>query len=361
MEKPIGKDIIEPYFRKKVRNDSKIHNAHLLVHSDQLGIHLNLAEGTAQSNAIANQPFFIASISKLFTSVLMGILVEKDIASYDDRITQYLDQDLLNQLHVYKGTDYTNEIKIKHLLNNTSGLNDFMEDQPKQDQSMIDQVLNNPSRSWTPVEVIQWAKDNIDSHFPPGKGFHYSDTGYHLLGLIIENMTAMPLHEALRYYIFDPLNMNNTYLHRSEPKEKNKFPVANLYIRNIDVSQHKSLSIVYAGGGIISTAEDLLKFMRSLVNGKIIRSQTINIMRKDSSKFFLGINYGYGLMEIVTVPLVMPAKYNAWGNAGSTGAFMFYHPATDAYIIGTLNHFGYGQKGIRFMLQIMNKLLKSAK
>ncbi|MCM3763767.1 hypothetical protein [Neobacillus niacini] len=66
-------------------------------------------------------------------------------------------------------------------------------------------------------------------------------------------------------------------------------------------------------------------------------------------------------MNIKTVPVLMPAKFNSWGNAGSTGAFLFYHPATDAYLIGTLNQFGYGQKGIRFMLQLTDKLLKGIK
>jgi len=67
----------------------------------------------------------------------------------------------------------------------------------------------------------------------------------------------------------------------------------------------------------------------------------------------------YGLMNIRTLPVFMPAKYNAWGNAGSTGSVMVCHPASDAYIIGTMNHFGYGQKGVRFMLQIADKLLKA--
>lgn len=51
---------------------------------------------------------------------------------------------------------------------------------------MLDMLFDEPSRLWTPQEVIRWSKENLKSHFPPGKGFHYSDTGYHLLGLIIE-------------------------------------------------------------------------------------------------------------------------------------------------------------------------------
>jgi D-alanyl-D-alanine carboxypeptidase len=73
----------------------------------------------------------------------------------------------------------------------------------------------------------------------------------------------------------------------------------------------------------------------------------------------VGIDYGYGMMKIRTVPVVMPAKFNCWGNAGSTGSFMFYHPALDAYLIGSLNQFRYHSKGIRFMLRVIDRLVKN--
>jgi len=63
-------------------------------------------------------------------SVLIGILVEKAKISYEDHVYSYIDHDLLHNLHVYKGKEYTNDIKIKHLLNHTSGLNCFIEDKP---------------------------------------------------------------------------------------------------------------------------------------------------------------------------------------------------------------------------------------
>jgi D-alanyl-D-alanine carboxypeptidase len=63
-------------------------------------------------------------------------------------------------------------------------------------------------------------------------------------------------------------------------------------------------------------------------------------------------------MNVKTVPILMPAKYNVWGNAGSTGTFMFYHPSTETYIIGGLNEVTYGKKGIRFMLKIVDKITK---
>ena len=189
MKKEEAKALIKNLFRKKVQKDRKIHNAYLLIHSEKLGIDMNMAEGsTGSMPANPQQPYFIASIGKLFTSVLIGILVEKGKISYEDTITQYFDDDLLSNLHVYKGNDYTKNIKIKHLLNHTSGLHDYFQDKPEQGKPMIDILLDEPSRFWTPQEVIQWSKEHLKSHFPPGKGFHYSDTGYHMLGLIIEKI-----------------------------------------------------------------------------------------------------------------------------------------------------------------------------
>ena len=350
---------MEQFFKKRVEKDPKIHNAYLRIHAEKLSIDVNLAAG--EEAVHAEQPFYIASISKLFTGVLIGQLVEQGLCSYEDKISQYLDAEILTNLHIYKGKDYTNEIKIKHLLNHTSGLHDFVEDKPLVGKSIPDLLVAEPDRKWTPLSVINWAKENMKNHFPPGEGFHYSDTGYHLLGFIIEKITGLPFHEVLRKNIFEPLGMKHSHFSRTEPLEPSPYKVANLYMRDSDITNNESLGILHAGGGIVSTTSDLLKFMKALVNGQILKKETLEKMKNDWGKFFLGIDYGYGVMNIKTVPVLMPAKYNSWGNAGSTGAFMFYHPATDAYIIGTLNQFGYGQKGIRLMLQLADKLLKAAK
>jgi CubicO group peptidase (beta-lactamase class C family) len=353
--------LVEDPFRNRVQKDNRIHNAYLLVHSEKLGIHLNIAEGVTNSMpAHENQPYYVASIGKLFTSVLVGILVEQGKLSYEDIITQFLDEDVLHNLHVYKGKDYTNQIRIRHLLNHTSGLHDYFGDKPERTTPMLELILRNPSRFWTPREVIQWSKEHLKSHFPPGKGFHYSDTGYHILGLIIEKTTSMPFHAALKQYIFQPLGMNQSYLaQHSEPLVQSNYPVADVYVGNtrIDVAQHLSLSIDYAGGGIVATSEDLLKFLEALVKHVIIREDTFEKM-KDWAKFSIGIDYGYGLMNFKTIPVLMPRKYNVWGNAGSIGSFMFYHPEMDAYFIGSLNQFGYHSKGVRMMFKIINVLSK---
>ena len=192
---------IATLFDQRVKSDKNIHNAHLLVHSDGNHLHLNLAGGNAKNTAgnfiQMGQPVFMASVGKLFTAILIGMLCEQGKLSFDFRICDLLEPDLLNGLHVFSGINYSDQIRLKHLLNHTSGLPDYFEDKPARGPGMVERILTEPERIYQPREIINWSKENLKSRFPPGKGFHYSDTGYHLLGLVIEAVTGMPFHIAL--------------------------------------------------------------------------------------------------------------------------------------------------------------------
>lgn len=78
------------------------------------------------------------------------------------------------------------------------------------------------------------------------------------------------------------------------------------------------------------------------------------------SKYAIDIDYGYGygLMHFKPAPLLMPKKYTAWGHAGASGSFMFYHPELDLYLIGSLNQFRYHRKGIMLMFKMIDILSK---
>ena len=161
----------------------------VVFYSDRLNIHWKFAVGTVgkeQKPITEDHTFHIASIGKTITSALIGKLYEEGKISYDDPIKKFLSDDILKDLHVYEGKSYSDEILVRHLLNHTSGIADYFEEQPKEGKSIIELVIDEPDRFWTPVDTIQWAKDNLEAHFPLGEGFLYSDTGYQLLGLIIE-------------------------------------------------------------------------------------------------------------------------------------------------------------------------------
>jgi len=348
---------------QKVEEDDDLHNAFLLVHSDKLGIHWNLASGEIETNKepiTKNHPFHIASIGKTFTSVLISILYEKGLIDYDDTINKYLPDEIINNLHIYQNEIYSDKILVRHLLNHTSGLPDYFTEKPKQGKNILDLIKEDKSHFWTPQETIDWVKNNLQPHFPPGEEFHYSDTGYQLLGLIIEKITGRSLAKELHKNIFQPLGMKNTYqLFYSEPEQKSEYPMANVYLDTVEISQFRSISADWAGGGIVSTTEDLLLFIKALKNNTLIKEETFERM-KNWTKIERGIYYGYGLMRFQFRELffLLSNDLNVWGNSGSIGSYMYYNPKHEIYVIGNFNQIKYEEKHVRFMIKILSMLLK---
>lgn len=344
---------IEDMFRNQVRKDSKVKNAYLLVHSQKFGVHMNIAEGfTGNIPANPQQPNYMASVGKLFTSTIISILYEKGELSFDDSISKYLDRELLDNLHIYKGKDYTHNIEIKHLLKQTSGLYDNF-------WPLLEKLLEDQEFSISPREAVIWGKNNLKPFSPPGEKTKYTDTNYHLLGLIIENITGMPFHEVLKKYIFIPLEMlNSSMLYYSEPIEDYSYPIAHFSIDGKIINDCKSFAgLDFAGGGVVATNEDLLKFMKALVSGEIISKNTLEKMKNDCTELYFGIDYGYGIWQFKTIPFLLPEKYNCWGCFGATGAFMFYHPKLDTYLIGNFNDSSYMRKGLKFMQNVIKQLI----
>lgn len=361
MEKnTIVQNNIEVLFRKQVNNDKKVKNAYLLVHSENLGIDLNIAEG--ETNGIPanpNQANHLASVGKLFTATIIGMLQDKGQLSFQDKITQYLDDDLINGLHVFKGKDYSGDITIRHLLTQTSGLNDVF-------FHLLKKMIKDPGLEMTVREAIEWGKTNLKPVAKPGQRHYYTDTNYYLLGLIIESIAGKPFHEVMNDMIFKPLKMENAYINGfSEPQRKSHYPPAHIYLYNINFIDNKEIAeIDYAGGGIVAPLSEYLIFMKALVNHQLVKKETLNQMIYDDIKMgfpAIGFDYGYSIWKPKAIPLLLPEKYFCWGCVGITGAFMFFHPQTESYVIGTFNDQSYTSKALRFMLMKVIKPLMEIK
>lgn len=345
---------IENNFNKIVDRDKKIKNAHLLVHSDKLNIHINLAK-VRTGNPNINQPIHLASVGKLFTATIISILYEKGKLDFNDRISKFLDSELMNGLHVYKGKDYSEQIKIRHLLMQTSGLYDVF--------YHLFERMSKSSFKPTTREAIFWGKENLKPVSVPGKRHYYTDTNYHLLGLIIESITKQPFYKVVHELIFDRLKMNHSYMYGfSKPKIKSKYPLADLFLEGINFKSVKGIhEIDYAGGSVCAPLEEYLSFFKGLVEGKIIRKETLKKMIDDDIYMgfpTVGFRYGYSIWKPIAIPLLMPKKYFCFGCVGVTGAFMFYHPSTLSYIIGTFNDSSYRAKSLQFMIsKVIKELL----
>jgi D-alanyl-D-alanine carboxypeptidase len=345
---------IEHDFRKIVQKDPKVRNAYLLIHSQTSNIHLTMAEGkTGDVPANFEQPNYMASVGKIFTATIIAMLVENGKLTFDDKISSHLDKELLDSLHVYKGKEYTDQLTIRHLLKQTSGLFDNF-------WPLLEKLLQDESFQISPRDAVIWGKNHLESTAPPGKKVSYTDTNYHLLGLITESVTGKAFHELLRDLIFLPLGMEHSYmLHYSESGKPNVHPTAYFTMNSMIINEFAGYGALdYAGGGVVAPLEDLLKFMQALTAGKLVSPRTLELMIQDADMLYPGMEYGYGIWKVKPIPLLIPKSYYCWGCVGATGAFMFYHPSLDTYLIGTFNDESYKIKGVRFMMQMIKRLLK---
>ncbi|WP_418280756.1 serine hydrolase domain-containing protein [Halorubrum sp. DTA98] len=348
MDSAEAKSTIEDRLRKTVDDTPAFDNAFFLIHSGSRDVHWNLAYGqVGETAANPNQPYHAASVGKTFTSTIIAMLAEEGKLQFDDSITPYLADEVLDGLHDYQGTDYTDDIHIHHLLNHTSGLPHLLSDdfglfnrqkeESPDGKTFFDVMVEDPDRFWEPEETVEWAKENLHPHFPPGDGIFYSEVGYNLLGLIIESVTSRSYHEALHDYLFDPLSMNRSYLAQfSDPAKDVEHPVPPLRFEDeeFDVEEYRSFSGWYAGGQTVNTTEDLFTFHRSLVEGDLVGAETLKEMTQ-WRRLSIGLDYGYGVARFRPIPLL--SRYRAWGGIGATNSFMFYSPGTDVYLIGTFN------------------------
>lgn len=357
MIKTIDKKIENQFF-DKLSKDSRIKNAFLLVNNEGLNIDINLCLGL---NSYPNQQYYIASIGKVFTSVIIGQMYEKKLLDYDDRVATILGHEIIDGIHTYKNINYASCITLRQLLNHTSGIGDYFEDKPKYDKPMLEKIKEYPYLDCAPIDIVNWSKKNIDSLFKPGCGFHYSDTGYHLLGLVIEKIIGIPLDQVMENYIFKPLNMKRTYLTSNHNHVKlDDNDICDVYWNEKNVKDYSIFRNDFAGGGIVTTSSDLLIFFKSIVNHELITKSTLDRMKtwsKFTSLKLIGIEYGLGLMNLKTIPFLFPKKFSSYGHIGSIGSFMFYNPYSETFILGSVNRFLYQRKSMKLMFSTLKMVI----
>lgn len=326
------------------------------VDSSQYGVSEIFAHGDLDGVPIkADQPFHVASVGKAFTATLIGVLIDENKIALDDRISIYLADEVLDDLFTYRGTDYQDEVTVGQLLNHTSGIADYFEDKTEGYPSMQELMISDPDRFWTPEDLVAFSRDYQSPIGSPGDKFHYSDTGYILLGLIIENVTGHSYDTILLEKIFVPLNMNDTYLlFYSEPVNGFR-PIADGHLGDVNIIDFQSLSIDWAGGGIVSTAKDLAIFVRALNNNEIINQRTLNTLYKFDYKFMTGIHYGYGFMEYHFGEFfpTLESLPNFTGHMGILGTQLFYSKSTDTVYISSFGSTDFVTGSVQTMIQVL--------
>jgi len=342
-----------------VEKDKSVRNCVLSVMKGDGSFSWSGAAGIASQEGqvpiTKDTPIYISSITKLYTATAIMCLYEKGAFSLDDPMSKYLPEDLIERIHVYKGKDYSQEITIKQLLSHTSGIADYYTEKPKGGKSLFDLFLEKPKRSWTVDETIERARKDLEPNFQPGTDASYSDTNFQLLGKIIEAVTGKPLHIVYEDFIFRPLGLRHTWLvGRSEPQLAPSAAPADVFYKDMNITRTRSNGAYWADGGIVSTAEEMIIFLKGLNEGRIVNRDTLKLMHQ-WHKLQFPLQYGYGTMYF-KLPRFMNRVMKAaplWGHSGSTGSFLYYSEDLKLYMAGSINQTESKTKPFRLMLRVM--------
>ncbi len=304
-------------------------------------------------------PYHIASIGKVFTAVLVQILAARGKFSIDDPVHTYLPTGSLDRLFVYRQVDHQKSVTIRHLLGHTSGIADYFDGKTLYGPTMLKDVIEHPDTHWTPQMLIDFTRERQQAIAQPGTKYNYSDAGYILLGMLIEAVTGKPFGQNLEDEFFRPLQMMDSYLmFFNRPLNGNDRRIEPIWFDRLEVSRFESLSCDWAGGGIVTTPDDLLKFNRALRENKLIDTAVLQEMDVCPNKFNPGIYYGLGMMEIRFGDFffLLKGMPKVKGHIGILSTHMFYDPVNDTHIILNFGSTNRMTESFKALIEIENLL-----
>jgi D-alanyl-D-alanine carboxypeptidase len=271
--------------------------------------------------------FRAASVTKNVTAPVAVRLDREGRLALDEPLGDQLAPELIER---WRAFDALPRATPRQLLGHTSGVPNYF-----REESFAARLREHPARVWRPIDLVDHAAAHARWRFPPGHGFEYSDTGYVITGILAEQTTGRPLHEIYREYVFDPLGMDNTWLEGHEPARRTD--VAHHYSDDLDWTTI-SPTIDWAGGGLVTSAPDLARWVHGLWSEQIIDGQGLEELTRwtpgasfspESELRYDRYGLGMGLNVIEDVELL--------GHTGFIGAFAFYAPEYDAVLVGTHN------------------------
>jgi D-alanyl-D-alanine carboxypeptidase len=294
----------------------------------------------------------IGSNSKSFTIVLLLQLQEEGKLSLDDPLSKWL-PDWAEKI------PYGDAMTLRQLAQHTAGLWDYGGEGPG--EGIIGGGATDPERlpkHSTPGELVQYAIDNGDPYFEPGAEgqWHYSNTGYILLGMILEKVTGQSLAELYQERIFDPLNMERAVLIEDVPAADD-LDSDGYFFSGVDEYMNTTAwnaSQGWAAGALALTAEDLLTYAKALSAGELFRNpDTLQEMLAFDPFAMDGmIPYGLGIQDFS----IYGGAPNTWGHTGQTMGFATLWPvppASAVTIIGLTNSASFAPYSFLAVLEML--------
>jgi D-alanyl-D-alanine carboxypeptidase len=222
-----------------------------------------LSDPAAGTPLRADTTLRIASNTKTYTAAAVLRLVEQGRLELDDPVEPLLGSDLVTTLQA--GGFEPARITVRNLLQHTSGLYDH-----SADPAYAEAVLADPTHQWTRLEQVEFAMEHSEPLGAPGTLFTYSDTGYVLLGAIMERVNGTSLAEAYRQLLrFDTIGLNATWLESQEPVPAGAGERAHQFLGEVDSFDFDPSFDLYGGGGLVADIEDLAHFYQALMTGQV--------------------------------------------------------------------------------------------
>ena len=274
--------------------------------------------------------FRIGSITKMFTAAVIVKLAEEGVLTLDDPLARWLPE-VADQL------PNGDQITLRHLLTHTSGLFNVVEHESYWADLFAEMQIDENTGAVTIPCVQRDPHDTLaryvygkDALFEPGTQWYYSNTNYTLLGMVIEKAADMPLAEAYRTRIYEPLGMESTFL---DCYEDPVIDVVHGYTGSGDTladltELHESIG--WSAGGIVSTGPDLIAFARGLFGGALYDDPESLVAMTTPAP---GSSYGLGV--------ALQDEY--MGHAGYIAGFrsvLNYAPDLDTVVVMLYNHDG---------------------
>lgn len=256
--------------------------------------------------------FRIGSITKQFTSLAVLKLMEEGKLSLKDEITKFI-PDYPTQGH---------SITVHHLLNHTSGIKSYTGLEKWDGYAQ--------RKDFTPLEMVDFFKDE-PMDFAPGEEFRYNNSGYFILGYVIEKASGMTYEEYIETQFFAPLGMTQSYY--GDPEEvitKRVAGYAPTSDGGLQNAEYLSMTQPYGAGSLLSTVGDLAKWYAAVKDGKVVSPTSLKMALtpttlNDGETEDYG--YGLGLMDV--------EGSKGYGHGGGIHGFLTastYLPEEDVFV-----------------------------
>lgn len=231
--------------------------------------------GVAQDGAVptSTDTFRVGSITKVFTALTTLTLVDDGLVDLESPVSDYV-----TRVAVPEG------LTVRDLLQHRSGLFDTVSV-----EGFLPQILVDQARVWTPEEQMELISDRRPL-FAPGAQFSYSSTNYVVLGVLIEEVTGRPYHEAVRNRITDPLALSSTYLAGFEagPEPFDPYTNPSVTADGESFGYTAIASAAWSAGAMVSSAPDLHTLFVALFKNQIISPEL-------TGQVTTGVSYGLGV------------------------------------------------------------------